>query len=314
MLNRRHIRIKVMQLLFAFRGTESDDLKKYENMLQRSMDGMFELYLLVISLLLEVRLRAVEYTKLERKKHLATAAERIPNTKFVDNQLLIKIAESKRLEELVQSRKLNNWKENDEYVDLIFKAIRKSPVYEKYMSDRVNSFEEDKSFILDIYKQIIAPNDKLYSYYEDCKITWLDDLPVINTLFVKLIKRSSPSSSGDLLIPGLFRDEEDRQFGFDLMNKTILNLSFLTGIIEEKTMNWDKDRIANLDLVLLQMAICEIEKFPSIPVKVTINEYLEIAKEYSTPKSSNFINGILDKTVKEHQAKGTLNKAGRGLM
>ncbi|NNF83083.1 MAG: transcription antitermination factor NusB, partial [Flavobacteriaceae bacterium] len=279
-----------------------------------SMDGMFELYLLVISLLLEVRLRAVEYTKLERKKHLATAAERIPNTKFVDNQLLIKIAESKRLEELVQSRKLNNWKENDEYVDLIFKAIRKSPVYEKYMSDRVNSFEEDKSFILDIYKQIIAPNDKLYSYYEDCKITWLDDLPVINTLFVKLIKRSSPSSSGDLLIPGLFRDEEDRQFGFDLMNKTILNLSFLTGIIEEKTMNWDKDRIANLDLVLLQMAICEIEKFPSIPVKVTINEYLEIAKEYSTPKSSNFINGILDKTVKEHQAKGTLNKAGRGLM
>ncbi|MBT8269255.1 MAG: transcription antitermination factor NusB [Bacteroidia bacterium] len=314
MLNRRHIRIKVMQLLFAFRGTESDDLKKYENMLQRSMDGMFELYLLVISLLLEVRLRAVEYTKLERKKHLATAAERIPNTKFVDNQLLIKIAESKRLEELVQSRKLNNWKENDEYVDLIFKAIRKSPVYEKYMSDRVNSFEEDKSFILDIYKQIIAPNDKLYSYYEDCKITWLDDLPVINTLFVKLIKRSSPSSSGDLLIPELFRDEEDRQFGFDLMNKTILNLSFLTGIIEEKTMNWDKDRIANLDLVLLQMAICEIEKFPSIPVKVTINEYLEIAKEYSTPKSSNFINGILDKTVKEHQAKGTLNKAGRGLM
>ncbi len=296
MLNRRHIRIKVMQLLFAFRGTESDDLKKYENMLQRSMDGMFELYLLVISLLLEVRLRAVEYTKLERKKHLATAAERIPNTKFVDNQLLIKIAESKRLEELVQSRKLNNWKENDEYVDLIFKAIRKSPV------------------ILDIYKQIIAPNDKLYSYYEDCKITWLDDLPVINTLFVKLIKRSSPSSSGDLLIPELFRDEEDRQFGFDLMNKTILNLSFLTGIIEEKTMNWDKDRIANLDLVLLQMAICEIEKFPSIPVKVTINEYLEIAKEYSTPKSSNFINGILDKTVKEHQAKGTLNKAGRGLM
>ncbi|NNL81563.1 MAG: transcription antitermination factor NusB [Flavobacteriaceae bacterium] len=314
MLNRRHIRIKVMQLLFAFRGTESDDLKKYENMLQRSMDGMFELYLLVISLLLEVRLRAVEYTKLERKKHLATAAERIPNTKFVDNQLLIKIAESKRLEELVQSRKLNNWKENDEYVDLIFKAIRKSPVYEKYMSDRVNSFEEDKSFILDIYKQIIAPNDKLYSYYEDCEITWLDDLPVINTLFVKLIKRSSPSSSGDLLIPELFRDEEDRQFGFDLMNKTILNLSFLTGIIEEKTMNWDKDRIANLDLVLLQMAICEIEKFPSIPVKVTINEYLEIAKEYSTPKSSNFINGILDKTVKEHQAKGTLNKAGRGLM
>ena len=303
-----------MQILFGFRGTESDDLKIYEKMLQRSMDGMLDLYILVLSLFVELRAKSIEFSQLEKKKHLATEADRDPNTKFSNNHLLTKIADSKRLQELKEHRKLNNWTSDDEYVDLIFKAIRKSPVYAKYMSDRENRFKEDKDFILDLYKQIIAPNEKLYAYYEDQKITWLDDLPVVNTLLVKLIKKLPPDASADRLIPDLFRDDEDRDFGFDLLKKTILNLSAFNRIIEEKTVNWDKDRIAHLDLVLLQMAICEIEKFPSIPVKVTINEYLEIAKEYSTPKSSVFINGILDKTVKEHQAKGTLNKVGRGLM
>ncbi len=303
-----------MQILFAFRGTESDNLRVYDNMLQKSMDGMYDLYLLILNLLKELKQKGHVYNELERKKHLVTDADRDPNTKFANNRILRKISSSEKLAEITSNKKLDNWKKDDEYVDLIFKAIRKNQLYGRYTSTRNNRFKEDKDFILDIYKHVIAPNDKLYSYFEDYKITWPDDLPVVNTILVKLIKRLDPDSSGDLLLPDLFRDEEDRDFGFDLLRKTILNMSRFNDTIEEKTMNWEKDRIAQLDLVLLQLAICEIEKFPSIPVKVTINEYLEIAKEYSTPKSSVFINGILDKIVKEHQANGTLNKAGRGLM
>ena len=142
----------------------------------------------------------------------------------------------------------------------------------------------------------------------------MDDMPLVNTMIIKMLRKLRPAESSVNGLMPLFKDKEDRQFGFDLLQKTINNTEEYNEIIAEKTVNWDKDRIALIDLVLLQMAICELKNFPSIPVKVTINEYLEISKEYSTPKSSVFINGILDKLVKEYEAKGTLNKAGRGLM
>ena len=203
---------------------------------------------------------------------------------------------------------------DDEYVEVIFRALMESDLYKDYMATKTSTFREDKQFVVDMFKEIVAPNEKLYDYLEDKNITWLDDLPVINTTIVKLLRKTNPSTSEGHFVPMLFRDEEDKEFGVDLLKKTVLNQSSLSKEIEGKTANWDKDRIANIDFVLLQMAICEFQKFPSIPVKVTINEYLEIAKEYSTPKSSVFINGILDKLVKEYSDKGTLNKAGRGLM
>ena len=187
-------------------------------------------------------------------------------------------------------------------------------MYKDYLSTKTSTFKEDKAFVIDVFKEIIAPNEKLYNYLEDKNITWLDDLPVINTTIVKLLRKTNPSTSQSHFVPKLVRNEEDIEFAVDLLNKTILNLSSLSKEIEGKTANWDKDRIANIDFVLLQMAICEFQKFPSIPVKVTINEYLEIAKEYSTPKSNVFINGILDRLVKEYSDKGTLNKVGRGLI
>lgn len=314
MLNRRHIRVKVMQTLYAFKGSESDDFSKDQKFLLYSIDNMYNLYLLLISLLVEVQKKAESDLQKKQNKHLATEEDRNPNRKFVNNQVLKLLCENQNLKDAFKAHNTNYWDLDDEYVDLIFKAIISSDLYKEYMKTRVSDFKEDKEFIVDIYKEVIAPNDKLYDYLEDKNLTWLDDLPAVNTTILKLLRKTKKEVGENYFTPSLYKDIEDKQFAIDLFKKTLLNRSAINKEIEGKTKNWDADRIAAIDYTLLQMAICELKNFPSIPVKVTINEYLEISKEYSTPKSSIFINGILDKLVKEYEASDKLNKVGRGLM
>lgn len=314
MLNRRHIRIKVMQTLYAFDGGESDDFKKDEKFLLQSLDHMYDLHLLLLSLLIEVQKRAEDYQDRSQRKILATQEEKNPNRKFINNQVLQILREDTALQIEIEKRKVDNWYLDFEYVDIIFKSILESAFYKNYMATNVSDFKEDKNFIIDVFSEIIAPNEKLYDYIEDKKLTWLDDLPVVNTGILKLMRKLKTENKPNYFTPKLFKDTEDKEFASALFRKSILNRSKFNQEVAAKTTNWDADRIASLDAVLLQMAICEFQKFPSIPVKVTINEYIDIAKEYSTPKSSFFINGILDKIVKEYEEKGDLNKIGRGLM
>lgn len=314
MLNRRHIRIKVMQTLYAFKGNESEDLKVSNTFLNHSLNSMYDLYLSILSLLIEVHKKAEDHQNKVQNKILATKAEKNPNQKFLKNEVLMMLSANELLQAELEHRKLNPWYLDFEYVDLTFKSITESDLYKDYMSTSVSTFKEDKDFVISIFEDIIAPNDKLYEYFEDKKLTWLDDIPVVNTSILKLLKKLKPSTSEQHFLPKLFKDADDREFGVDLLKKTILNQSSFSNEIASKTKNWDSDRITQIDTVLMQMAICEFQKYPSIPVKVTINEYLEIAKEYSTPKSSNFINGILDKIVKEYKAENKFNKIGRGLL
>jgi N utilization substance protein B len=181
------------------------------------------------------------------------------------------------------------------------------------MQKATSSFEEDRNFIADLYTEVIAPSEKLYDYLEDYKLTWIDDLAGINTLILKQIKQLK-SEEDALIIPKVYKDKDDKEFVTNLFRKTVLNEVDLSKEYIDKTPNWDVERIAELDTIILKMAICELLKFPSIPTKVTINEYLEIAKEYSTPKSSIFINGILDNLVKEFEKDKRLTKSGRGLL
>lgn len=314
MLNRRHIRVKVMQTLYAFKGGESDDFSKNQKFLLFSIDNMYNLYLLILSLLVEVQKRAENDLQKKQKKHLATKEDKNPNRKFVNNQLLALISNNFQLKNQLEINNISNWELDSEYIDIIFKEITASDLYKEYMNTKVSDFKEDKNFIVDVFKDIIAPNEKLYDYLEDKNLTWLDDLPTVNTTILKLLRKAKNTSAEGYFTLKLYKDLEDKQYAIDLFRKTLLNRSILSKEIEEKTQNWDSDRIANVDYVLLLLAINEIKNFPSIPVKVTINEYLEIAKEYSTPKSSVFINGILDKLVKEYEEAGTLKKIGRGLM
>lgn len=303
-----------MQALYAFKGSESENLKVSDTFLKDSLNSMYDLYLSVLSLIVEVHKKAADHQNKSQKKFLATQAEKNPNQKFINNEVLIMLSANETLKSELEQRKLNPWYLDFEYVDLTFKAITESDLYKDYMSTNVSTFKEDKDFLISVFEDIIAPNDKLYDFFEDKKLTWLDDIPVVNTSIMKLLKKVKPSTSDQHWLPKLFKDDDDRVFGLDLLNKTILNQSSFSTEIASKTKNWDSERITQIDTVLMQMAICEFQKFPSIPVKVTINEYLEIAKEYSTPKSSNFINGILDKILKEYKAENKFNKIGRGLL
>ncbi len=300
--------------MYAFKGTESDDLSKDEKFLLHSLDSMYDLYLLILALLTELHKKSKNYNEKLQKKLVKSDSDKNPNTKFQENQLLQLISSNRMLQEHITKHKLNYWDLDFEYVDIIFKEILNSDLYETYSGDPESSFKKDKSFIIDLYTTIIAPNEKLYDYFEDKKLTWIDDLPVVNTALLKVLRKLKLASPETILLPDLYKDEEDREFAKDLFKKTLLNSSKFSDEISAKTTNWDSERLASLDGVLLKMALCEFQKFPSIPYKVTINEYLEVAKEYSTPKSSKFINGILDKIVKEYQSKNIHQKSGRGLM
>ena len=224
------------------------------------------------------------------------------------------LSENNSLSIALEDRKINNWKNNDDYILILLEDIKNSKLYADYMRNDVNDFEEDKQFVEDIFTEIIAPNEKLYDYLEDNKLTWVDDIPLVNTAIQKQLKQIKDTNPDAVIVPKLYKDIDDKEFVRNLFRKTILNNSELTKEFIDKTPNWDAERIAEIDAIILKMAICEFLKFPSIPVKVTINEYLEIAKEYSTPKSSIFINGILDNLVKDYQKENKLIKTGRGLM
>ena len=314
MLNRRHIRTKVMQVIYALKRSEELNLTSEEKFLKLSMDSMYELYLLMLSLLVKVHEKAKNQQEKSQQKHLLTSEDLNPNMKFVKNALLVQLSENQPLKNALDRHKVTNWELDSEYVEVIFRAILESDRFAKYMSAEPYSYNKDRQFIVELFKEVIAPNEKLYNYLEDRNLTWIDDLPVVNTALVKLLNKSKEENYENYFTPQLFKDDEDKEFGLELLKNTIKNLEPYTEEISLKTKNWDKDRIADIDFVLLQMAICEFHEFPSIPTKVSINEYIEIAKEYSTPKSNVFINGVLDKIVKEYNENETLNKVGRGLM
>jgi len=266
----------------------------------------------MLSSLIEIAKKEALFLDKSSNKHLATAEDKNANKKFINNAIFRILSENKSLLQAIEDRKITNWTLNDDYILLLLADIKKSDLYATYMKNRVNTFEEDQEFVAALFMEVIAANDKLYDYLEDYKLTWVDDIPVVNTQIIKQLKAMKPHDN--FAVPKLYKDSEDQQFVTDLFRKTILNETELAKEYINKTPNWDTERIAEIDTIILKMAICEFLKFPSIPMKVTINEYLEIAKEYSTPKSSIFINGILDNLVKEFQTDNRLNKTGRGLM
>lgn len=302
-----------MQSIYAMQQSGTDDLEKQEKFLQASLENIVDLYLIMLSSLVEIRKKEIEFLDISQKKHLATPEERNPNQRFINNPILIALDESNSLSIALEKRKINNWQINDDTILLLLQDVKSSELFENYMAKKTVTFEEERFFVADMFSELIAPNDKLYSYLEDFKLTWVDDIPVVNTQILKQLKQMT-AEEDSFRVPAIYKDIEDKEFGTNLFRKTVLNDADLAKEFVDKTPNWDLERIAELDTIILKMAICEFLKFPSIPLKVTINEYLELAKEYSTPKSSLFINGILDNLIKDFQSKDRIKKVGRGLM
>ncbi|WP_435801738.1 transcription antitermination protein NusB [Polaribacter sp.] len=312
MINRRHIRVKVMQSVYAMQQSHNDDIIREEKFLKHSILKMFDLYVLNIQLLVEVQKLAAKKIALSKKKILATKEDLQPNTKFIDNKLITIIAESISLESYVEVNTLTNWEQDIEYVRIILDKLQKSELYKKYADTVEDSFKIDKAFVIDFFKEIIAPNEKLAEYYEDKMISWVDDIPFVNTWVTRSLSKQKKNTS--FVLGVLYKDDDDEQFVSNLFRKTVLKEKSYEQDITDKTPNWETDRIADIDMILIKMAMTEFINFSSIPIRVTINEYIEISKDYSTTKSSYFINGVLDKISKEFTKEKRIVKIGRGLL
>ncbi|MCL7753244.1 transcription antitermination factor NusB [Polaribacter sp. Z022] len=312
MINRRHIRVKVMQSVYAMLHSHNDDIIREEKFLKHSILKMYDLYVLNLQLLIEVQKLAAKKIALSKKKILATKEDLNPNNKFLNNKVINTLAESISMEGYVELNKLNYWEDNDEYVKIIYDELQKSDLYKKYLATKEDSFKIDKVFVLDFFKEIIAPNEKLGEYFEDKMISWVDDIPFVNTWVVRSLSKFKENKT--FVLSSLYKDEDDENFVSKIFQKTILKHTEYEVDIENKTPNWETDRIADIDMILIKMAITEFINFPSIPTRVTINEYIEISKDYSTEKSSYFINGVLDKISKEFIKNKRIVKIGRGLL
>ena len=301
-----------MQSVYAMLQSHNDDIIREEKFLKHSILKMYDLYVLNLQLLVEVQKFAAKKMALSKKKILATKEDLNPNNKFLNNKLINIFAESISIEGYIELNNLKNWEENDEYVKIIFEELQKSNLYKKYLANDIDSYKVDKTFIIDFFKEIIAPNEKLGEYFEDTMISWSDDIPFVNTWVVKTLSKQKENAI--FVLGNLYKDKDDEEFVSNMFRKTVLKHTEYELIIEEKTPNWETDRIADMDMILIKMAISEFLNFPSIPTRVTINEYIEISKDYSTEKSSYFINGVLDKISKEFIESKRIVKIGRGLL
>lgn len=301
-----------MQSAYAMIQSHNDDIVKEEKFLKYSIQKLFDLYVLSLHLLVEVQKLAKQKMEISKKKYLATKEDLAPNTKFIQNRLIKKIAESTSLALHIEAQKLNNWSLDDEYVKIIWDQLQKSELYKRYLNTVEDSYKVDKSFAIDFYKEIVAPNEKLAEYFEDTNITWVDDIPFVNTWVVKTLSKQNANTP--LLLGSLYKNKDDEDFVSVLFKKMMLNHHTFEKDIKNHTPNWESDRIADMDMILIKMGVCEFLHFPSIPTRVTINEYIEIAKDYSTQKSSYFINGVLDKLSREYLQSKKIVKAGRGLL
>ncbi len=300
-----------MQAVFSFQRQRPDDLKDLEKFINSSMTQSYTLFLYMLQLLVKIHEVAVDkHTK--KRQRISKSVELHPSRQLIDNKILLKLRESEALKAALQQRRLNPWHLDSKYVENLYNKIQESKTFVVYAMDDEPSVKKDLKFLTYIYEDIIAPSDELMDYLEDVNITWTDDYPLINSTIIHFLRKVKPAK--DVVLPPLFKDDSDAKFTMSLFRKTILNIDELSARIEGKTPNWDTERIAQIDLVLLLMAQAEFLYFSDIPVKVTLNEYLEIAKDYSTPKSATFINGILDNLLKELEKSEELNKMGRGLM
>jgi transcription antitermination protein NusB len=314
MLSRRFIRIKAMQALYAYYHSEDRSEIRHEREMFQSFEKAYELYLYLLLLLIDVRECGRNLIAIRKVKRLPTAEDINPNTKFVDNKVFSLLSINRQLAFDTQKRNVA-WGDDKDLAQKLFSKIIESPEYKTYMQSEARGFKEDRKFISTIYRDIILQDEYMQFIFEEKNIHWADDIDFVHTLVLKTID-SIPESANDRMPLGpLFKDEiDDKQFAKDLFNKVIEHGEEEEKSVQAKTENWELERIAFMDVLIMKMAITEFLYFPTIPVKVSLNEYIELAKQYSTPKSNVFVNGILDKLLAEYKRDDKLKKQGRGLV
>lgn len=311
MISRRLLRVKALQILYAYRVSENDSLNKTEKELFFSIEKSYDLYHLILLLLVDVSNYAAQRTDIARSKYFPTDEEANPNTRFIDNRIISRISENRKFGQYLEARKIS-WSNEEELIRSLYRNLLEWDVYQEYMNSPEDSFNQDKKFISRWVAELILPDEYLHQVLEEQSIYWNDDLEFIGSMVIKTLSRWK--ENGEMPILTMFSNEDDRLYVIELFRKTVLHSDEYQDLIKKFSENWDFERLALMDILIMQMAISEAIHFPSIPSKVTLNEYIEISKYYSTEKSSYFINGILDKIFILLKTDDKIKKTGRGLI
>ena len=308
MINRRHLRIKVMQILYSQYAANSKPKELLKILEKRSL----KFYLLFITYLLLFRDLKREFTEKEKivsNKNFNNDSKLIREL-VIKNQFLSFLNKSKTLEKIKIKYDLKIWDENHHLIERLFKKIFESKFFNEF-SNEENSIDEQRIFIISVFKNYIINDDSIYQFFEDSELGWVDDFPLINSLFLNYLK-SFTFTKDDKIPLKIFGDKEDKKYANKLFKIVLQNDDELNSLIEKFTPGWENERIANLDLIIIKMCICEFMYFPSIPVRVSMNEYVEISKDYSSPESGKFINGVVNNILKDLIKKNLLEKNERG--
>lgn len=305
MVNRILIRIKVVQIVYSFLKGDKD-MSTAEKELFFSLEKAYDLYHYLLVLMIELTDLQKKRLETAKAKYMPTQEDLNPNTRFIDNRFIQALRNTPQLEDYLAQQKLS-WVNESDFLRILLDQILASDAYRDYMDSKENSYDADREFWRHVFKNIICPNELMGEILEDQSLYWNDDLDVIGTFVVKTIKKFEEHSENNQLLP-MFKDEEDREFARTLFRKSLLDAERFRKLIDENTKNWDLERLAFMDIVIMIVALAEITNFPSIPVKVSLNEYIEIAKSYSTQRSGKFVNGILDGIVNRLKKEGQITK------
>lgn len=313
MVSRRLLRIKTLQICYAYLKSGEQSINQSEKELFFSIQKSYDLYHYLLLLVIDIVNYADSRIELARKKKMPTYEDLNPNTKFIDNKLVKQLIDNLDLKKYLNEQKLS-WANYPELIKNLYSEIRKAELYQSYMSSNTKGFNEDKKFITDIYSKIIVNHEPLFQNLEEQSIFWNDDVEFVIGMIIKSFRSFKATSDENVGLMPLYKNDEDKDFVKRLYRKAILNHKEYEDLISKFIKNWDVERVAFMDIVVMSLAIAEMVEFPEIPVKVSLDEYIEIAKFYSTQKSNVFINGILDKLVDHLKKEGKIKKMGRGLI
>ena len=306
MINRELIRIKVVQLTYAYYQNGNKNIEAAENELLFSLSKAYDLYNYLLALIVGITHEAQRHLEVAQARAKREGTE-MPSQKFVYNRFALQLEENKMLIDFMESKKLN-WDNEPEFLKKIYTQITESPIYQDYMASAEDSYDADRELWRKLYRTFIQENADLDSLLEEQCLYWKDDKEVVDTFVLKTIKRFEEKNQSRQELLQEYDNEEDKDYARKLFRATIMNADEYQHYMSEASRNWDFSRLAYMDIVIMQIAIAEMMTFPSIPVSVTINEYVDMAKLYSTPRSGGYINGMLDAIARHLIQSGRLFK------
>lgn len=305
MINRTLIRLKIVQLMYSYYQNGGKNVDTAEKELLFSLSKAYDLYNYLLMLMVAVTRYAMERVERQEQLNKVTHNDAVVSHRFIDNKFIMQLEVNKQLNEFKENQK-KTWANDEDYIKKLYADIINSDYYKEYMEKETTDYLADRDVWRKIYKNLIMRDERIDAVLEDQSLYWNDDKEIVDTFVLKTIKRFNESNGAEQPLMPEYKDEEDREFAIRLFRRTILNDEYYRGLISQSIKNWEFSRLAYMDVIIMQIAMAEILSFPAIPVSVSINEYVEIAKYYSTPKSGGYINGIVDNVVRRLRAEGKL--------